>query len=153
MATQNVQLQKRPSAPLAVLRRLVPANLLARVVPECCGAVWQALKAQGLQGGRNVAVYWDSAIRVEAGVEMPGPFAERDGVVRSATPAGLVASVEHYGPYGTLGVAHDTIWAWCKANAHHVTGPRWEIYGHWQPEWNADSSRIQTEVAYIVAPD
>jgi hypothetical protein len=26
------------------------------------------------------------------------------------------------------------------------------IYGHWQPEWNADPSRIRTDVFYLVAP-
>jgi effector-binding domain-containing protein len=152
MTTQIVQLLNRPAIPLAVIRRRVPPTQLARIVPECCGAVWQALKAQGLRGGRNVALYWDSAIRLEAGVEMNGPFTEREGVVRSATPPGLVAALVHFGPYGTLGQAHDAIWAWCKANDHRVLGPRWEIYGHWQAEWDADPSRVQTEVSYLVAP-
>jgi effector-binding domain-containing protein len=152
MPTQTVQLQQRQAIPLAVIRRQVPPTLLSRVVPEGCGTVWQALKAQGLRGGRNVALYWDSAIRVEAGVEFQGAFTERDGVVRSATPAGLVASVTHWGRYGTLGTAHDAIRAWCQAQDHRTLGPRWEIYGHWQADWEADPSRIETEVCYLVAP-
>ncbi len=31
-------------------------------------------------------------------------------------------------------------------------GPNWEIYGHWQPEWNTDPLRIRTDVFYQVAP-
>lgn len=150
MATMPIHLQERPSLPLAVIRREVPAALLPRVVPECCGLVWQVLKAQGLRGGRNVAVYWDSVIRVEAGVELLGAFTEEADVIRSSTPAGLVASVTHFGPYGTLGQAHDIVRGWCKANSHRLLGPRWEMYGHWQSAWDADPSRIETEVAYLV---
>lgn len=150
MAAMSIQLETRPALPLAVIRRSVPAALLPRVVPECCGLVWQALKAQGLRGGRNVAVYLDSVIRVEAGVELTGPFTEEATIVRSSTPAGLVAWLHHFGPYGTLGRAHDSIHAWCKANRHRPLGPRWEIYGHWQSAWDADPARIETEVVYLV---
>ena len=47
-----------------------------------------------------------------------GPFVEHGKVVRSATPAGAVASATHYGPYGGLGAAHDAVRRWCEANNH-----------------------------------
>ena len=147
-----IRLQERPGLLLAVIRREVTPALLPRVVPECCGLVWQALKAQGLRGGRNVAVYWDDVIRVEAGVELLSPFTEAADVIQSSTPAGLVASAFHFGPYGTLGRTHDMIHAWCRANGPRLLGPRWEIYGHWQSTWDTDPSRIETEVAYSVTP-
>jgi len=53
-------------------------------VPECCGLVWNAVRAQRAPPGRNVAVYWDGSIRLEVGVELLGPFAEQGEVVRSA---------------------------------------------------------------------
>ena len=96
-----VELHDLAPAPLAVVRLQVPASDLARMVPECCGRVWKTLRAQGAQAGRNVAVYWDGAIRLEAGVEVVGAFTEQDGVVRSATPGGRVAVVTHLGPYGS----------------------------------------------------
>lgn len=152
MPTPPVQLLERPGLPLAVIGRQVSPAQLSRVVPESCGAVWRVLKAQGLRGGRNVALYWDDAIRLEAGVEFDGTFAEQDGVTRSSTPPGLVAAVTHLGPYGTLGAAHAALHSWVQAHGHRKLGPRWEIYGHWQGAWDADPSQIQTEVCYLVAP-
>jgi effector-binding domain-containing protein len=146
-----VQLQQVDSIPLAVIRRQVSRNELSRVVPESCGLVWKAIKAQGAKGGRHVAIYWDSSIRLEVGVELHGPFAEQVDVVRSATPGGPVATVTHLGPYGGLSEAHDAIRHWCKVNGHQLAGPNWEIYGHWTSDWDDHPSRIRTDVFYQVA--
>ena len=80
------------------------------------------------------------------------PFNEDGEVVRSATPRGLAATAVHLGPYRGLGAAHDDIRMWCKTNGHRLTGLNWEIYGHWQPEWNTDPSRIRTDVFYQLVP-
>jgi effector-binding domain-containing protein len=151
MTSYVVRLQRLDSIPLAVIRRQARQADLARVVPECCGLVWNAVRAQQSRAGRHVAVYWDDRIRLEVGVELDGPFAEDRVVVRSATPAGVVASVTHYGPYAGLGAAHDALRGWCRANHHRLAGPSWEVYGHWQSEWNADPSLIRTDVCYLVS--
>lgn len=139
------------SVPLAVIKRQVQASELARVVPECCGLVWKAVRAQNTRGGRHVALYWDADMHIEVGVELLGSFTERDGVVRSATPAGGAACATHFGPYGGLGATHRAIHDWCKANGRHLAGPSWEIYGHWQNEWDADPSRIRTDIFYLLS--
>jgi effector-binding domain-containing protein len=149
--TFAVQVQRLNSVPLAVIRRQARSSELSRLVPECCGLVWTALRAQQAKGGRHVAVYWDGSIRLEVGVELNGPFVEQGEVVRSATPAGAVASTTYFGPYGDLGAAHDAVRRWCAANDHDLAGPNWEIYGHWRPEWNADPSLIRTDVYYLLA--
>src|SRR2546430_5301787 len=151
MTSYAVQLQRLNSVPLAVIRRQASASDLARVVPECCGLVWNVVRAEQTQAGRHVAIYWDGSIRLEVGVELYGPFAEHGEVVRSATPAGLVASATHFGPYGGLGSAHDAVRRWCTANNHSLAGPNWEIYGHWQSEWNAHPALICPEVYYPLA--
>ena len=151
MTSYSVQLQRLESIPLAVIRRQVRASELSRVVPECCGLVWNQVRAQQARGGRHVAVYWDGGIRLEVGVELRGPFAEHGDVVLSATPAGEVASATHFGPYGGLGAAHDAVRQWCTANHHRLAGPSWDIYGHWQNEWNANPSQIRTDVYYLLA--
>jgi len=151
MTCYDVQLNQLESVPLAVVRRQANARDLARVVPECCGLVWNVVRAQKTEAGRHVAIYWDGSIRLEVGVELLGPFAEHGEVVRSATPAGAVASATHFGPYGGLGAAHDAVRRWCKANSHRLAGPNWEIYGHWQREWNADPSRVRTDVYYLLS--
>jgi hypothetical protein len=109
MTSSAVQLQRLDSVPLAVIRRQARPSELSRVVPECCGLVWNAVRAQQAQAGRNVAVYWDGSIRLEVGVELHGPFTEHGEVVRSATPAGAAASVTYCGPYGGLGAAHEAV--------------------------------------------
>jgi hypothetical protein len=185
-----VRIERLESVPLAVIRRVVARPELSRVVPECCGLVWKAVRAQQTPAGRHVAVYWNVEdgnvgpgnvgsgfnrtspgdpdsnvgsgfsrtlprdrnvrIRLEVGVELHGPFAEQGEVVRSATPAGTVASTTHFGPYGGLGAGHEAIRRWCQENGRPLAGPSWEIYGHWQPEWNADPSLIRTDVCYLL---
>jgi effector-binding domain-containing protein len=151
VTSYDVQIQRVASVPLAVIRRQASPSQLAGVVPECCGLVWTAVRAQRAQAGRHVAIYWDGSIRLEVGVELRGPFVEHDEVVRSATPAGLVASVTYLGPYTGLGAAHDAIRQSCLANNHQLAGPNWEVYGHWQREWNADPSRIRTDVYNLLS--
>ncbi len=150
MTSYAVEVQRLASVPLAVIRRQARASELSRVVPECCGLVWNAVRAQDVKAGRHVAIYWDGSIRLEVGVELHAPFADQGEVVRSATPAGSVARATHFGPYGGLGGAHDAIREWCKANNHRLAGPNWEIYGHWQDDWNAEPSRIRTDVHYLL---
>ena len=146
-----VELKQLTSVPLAVIRRQAHASELGRLVPECCGLVWNTVRAQQARAGRHVAVYWDSTIRLEVGVELLGTFVDDGEVVRSATPAGTVAVATHFGPYGGLGAAHDAIHQWCRANNHRLAGPRWEIYAHWQREWDADPSQIRTDVCYLLS--
>lgn len=146
-----IRLEQLPSVPLAVIRRTARQAELPRLVPELCGLVWNVVRAQNASAGRNIAVYWDGSIRLEVGVELLGDLVEQGEVVRSATPAGLVAAATHFGPYGGLGAAHDAVRNWCKTNHHAFAGPSWEIYGHWQPEWNANPSLIRTDVYYQIA--
>src|SRR6187200_1046178 len=128
MTTYAVQLHQLEAVPLAVIRRHVSRSELAHVVPECCGLVWSAVKAQQARGGRHVAVYLDDTIRLEVGAEILGPFSESDDVALSTTPAGTVASTTHFGPYTGLGAAHDAIRRWCETSQRALAGPNWEIY-------------------------
>lgn len=151
MPPYAVQLSRFDSITLAVIRRQASPSELSRLVPECCGLVWSALRAQQAKGGRHVAIYWDNSIRVDVGAELLSSFEEQGDVVRSATPAGAAVTATHYGPYGGLGAAHKAIREWCQANSHKLAGPNWEIYGHWQNEWNTNPSLIRTDVFYQIA--
>ena len=151
MTSYSVQIQHLESVPLAVIRRRASRSELPRVIPESCGLVWKAVRAQQTKAGRHVAVCWDDSIRIEVGVELQGLFHEEGDVVLSATPAGTVASTTHFGPYGGLGAAHGAIREWCTINGRRFAGPSWEIYGHWLDEWNDDPSRIRTDIYYLLA--
>ena len=149
----EVQTRTLDSVPLAVVRRQASQAELASLVPSCCGLVWEAVRSQQVKAGRHVALYWDGSIRLEVGVELHGPFIDDGEVVVSATPAGTVAMTTHLGPYGGLSAAHDAIARWCEANDRRLAGPSWEIYGHWQREWDTNPAAICTDVCYLLAPD
>jgi effector-binding domain-containing protein len=150
----DVRLEQLSSLPLAVVRRRAKQQELSKVVPEACGAVWNVIRSQQVTGaGRHVAVYLDDQINLEVGVELESPFAGYGEVVGSATPAGLVATTTHFGPYGLMHGAHQAILRWCEKNGHTLAGPSWEIYGHWKDEWNSDPSKIRTDIYYLLVDD
>jgi effector-binding domain-containing protein len=148
----TVQFGNADAISLAVVRRRARASDLATVVPQGCGVVWDFVRERGLKAGRHVALYLNANIDLEVGVEVEGAFESQGEVVRSSTPAGMVVSAVHFGPYQNLGAAHDAIRTWCAANGHQLTGLNWEIYGHWQPEWDTHPASIRTDVFYQVVP-
>jgi hypothetical protein len=149
-----VRVEQLASRPLAVVRRRARPQELAKVVPDACGTVWGVVRAQQVPGvGRHVAVYLDGQINLEVGVELDTPFAGYGEVVGSVTPAGLVATTTHYGPYGQLRQAHEAVLSWCKDNGYTLAGRSWEVYGHWKDEWNSDPSKIRTDIFYLLDAD
>ena len=150
----DVRLEQLSSRPLAVVRRRAARPELSRIVPDACGTVWSVVRSQQITGaGRHVAVYLDDQINLEVGVELNTPFAGSGEVVGSVTPPGPVATTTHFGPYGLLHEAHEAIRLWCGKNGYTFAGPNWEIYGHWEEEWNNDPSKISTEIYYLLVAD
>jgi hypothetical protein len=150
MPRHEVRLVELPGVPLAVVRRRVSRNELGKAVREGCGRAWTFASRRNLAAGHNVALYLDGSILLEAGVELPSEFVEGEGIVRSATPAGLAAFTPHIGPYDGLHAAHAAIREWCRAHGVRPTGPNWEVYGHWQREWDTDPTLIRTDVYHQV---
>jgi effector-binding domain-containing protein len=147
----DVRLEQVSSRPIAVVRRRASPQDLAKVVPDACGLVWGVVRAQNITGaGRHVALYLDEIINLEVGVEVDAPFAGHGEVVGSALPGGAVATAVHFGPYDRLYQAHQAIHRWCATHGHALAGPNWEIYGHWQDEWNNDPAKIRTDVFYLL---
>jgi effector-binding domain-containing protein len=151
MSRQPIQIIRVEEVPIAVIRGRVRPDELPSFVRAACGEVWAFLRSAGLpQPGRNVAVYLDGRGSIEVGVEMVKRFAGNDRVQCSALPAGRVANATHFGPYGNLGATHAAIREWCGREGYVLSGVCWEIYGHWQESWNNDSSKIQTDVFYLL---
>ncbi len=143
----EVKVEKVQSQPTAIVRRRARSEELARVVPQACGEVWQFVReAPQLKPGRNVALYLDGAINLECGVEVAGPFAGNGQVSPSNIPAGTVATTTHLGPYDRLGDAHAAILAECKKRGLELSGPDWEVYGH----WTDDVAQLRTDVYYLL---
>ncbi len=147
----QIVLTDSPATLTAVVRGRVPARELARFVPAACGEVWSFVRAAGLpKPGRHVALYLDAQGSVEVGAEVTEPFAGNDRVHCSQLPAGRVATAVHFGPYQRLAETHTRIRQWCAEHGHRPTGISWEIYGHWDESWNANPSRIRTDVFYLL---
>ncbi|HZY88133.1 MAG TPA: GyrI-like domain-containing protein [Gemmataceae bacterium] len=131
----------------AVVRRRAASSELARVVPQGCGEVWAFMRSSGLlRPGRNLALYLNEEGDLECGVEVTQPFAGDGEVICSSTPAGLVATAAHLGPYDRLGEAHTAVRRWCAGHGHALAGPCWELYGH----WDDDPAKLRTDVFYLL---
>jgi effector-binding domain-containing protein len=143
----QVQIHHVASQRTAVVRLRARQSELALVVPRACGEVWTFIRSSNLAGaGRHVALYLDGEMNIEVGVEMAQPFEGNDRVVCSSTPAGMVATAVHIGPYNRLSEAHDAIHQWCAAQGYALAGPSWEIYGH----WHDDTTQPRTDVFYLL---
>ncbi len=96
------------------------------------------------KGGLNIVLYsgFDAAgeFEIECGVQV-----ECGG--NSSTPAGIVATTIHMGPYDQMKPAHDAIHQWTGENGWKIAGPSWEVYGH----WSDDPARLRTDIFYLLS--
>ena len=147
----QVELTRSKPITTAVVRSRVSAKELAQFVPAACGEVWSFIRSAGLpRPGRHLALYLDAQGSVEVGAEVSEPFAGNARIHCSQLPAGRVVTTVHFGPYGRLADAHTAIRQWCAEHGHRCSGVSWEIYGHWDESWNTDSSKIRTDVFYLL---
>jgi effector-binding domain-containing protein len=146
----EIQLTSVEAIPTAVIRSRVDPKELSKFVPAACGEVWSFIRSAGLpRPGRHVALYLDAGW-VEVGAEVAEPFAGNDRVRCSQLPAGRAVTTTHFGPYARLGDAHSAIRPWCAEHGHRLSRVCWEIYGHWDESWNADPSKIRTDVFHLL---
>ena len=120
----RVEVKPVESQMTAVVRFRARQDELAQVVPAACGEVWEFARSSHLsRPGRHLALYLDGEIHLEVGVEVFEPFEGNECVSCSKTPAGLVATTAHMGPYDRLHEAHEAIHRWCAENGQTLAGP------------------------------
>ena len=112
----------------------------------CCAIAWNAAN-----GGAALTYHLDAQGSVEVGAEVSEPFAGNERVHCSQLPAGTAVTTVHFGSYALLSNAHAAIREWCVRHGHRCLGVSWEIYGHWEESWNTDSSKIRTDVFYLLS--
>ncbi len=150
MPSYQVTLTNSEPILTAVVRDRVPAENLSTFVPAACGEVWTFICSAGLPcPGRHTSLYLADGL-VEVGAEVSGPFVGNDRIICSQVPGGRVATTTHFGPYQRLGEAHAEIRRWCVEQGHRRSGVCWEIYGHWEDSWNADPTKIRTDVFHLL---
>ncbi len=146
----QIQLTNLEAIPIAVIRSRVGPTELSKFVPAACGEVWSFIRSAGLRRpGRHVALYLDGGL-VEVGAEIAERFVGNERIYCSELPAGRAATTTHYGPYARLGDAHSEIHQWCVEHGHRLSSVCWEIYGHWEQSWNADPSKVRTDVFHLL---
>ncbi|HET6229026.1 MAG TPA: hypothetical protein VFE05_03040 [Longimicrobiaceae bacterium] len=131
----------------------VHARLAAERVPAAFAAYLDQVYAAARDGavaldGQNVFLYRDGSdgeVEVGFGVGVAAPFQAAGSVQYAELPAGQVATATHWGD-GRLGVTHAAVIAWCRAQGARARGPRWEVYGHWNPS----GAQPRTDVYYLL---
>jgi hypothetical protein len=138
--------------PVAGVRAQVPRGRVAQEFGRYLDRVYAAGKSGAVAlDGQNIFIYRalsGELLTVDFCVGNTAPFQSAGAVVPLTTPPGVAAMTTHVGDYGRLGEANAAIIAWCRANDRVRAGPSWEVYGH----WNADPSRLRTDVYYLLQP-
>lgn len=88
----------------------------------------------------------DGKVDIVCGVEIAEKFEPVGDVGYFETPAGPAVSALHSGPYNRLGLTHDAVVAWIRANHHEPSGICWEIYG----DWEEDPAKLRTEIFHLL---
>lgn len=86
----------------------------------------------------------------ELGFPVSGPFPKLGAVESTQTPAWLVASTVHRGPYEEAGPAYAAVQAWIQEHGHTPIGAPREVYLV-SPGDVADPSEYVTEIQFPVA--
>ncbi len=142
----EVTVQHVEARPLAAVNAGYTRETLSSMLIASLDQVYAFLNAKKIGGrGHNVVIYQNSCTMV-AGVEISGAFEPAGGVVATATPAGLVATATHIGPYSEMARTNDAILAWCRESGNQFSGISWEVYG----DWDADESQLRTDVHYLL---
>ena len=114
--------------------------------------VYAAARAGSVKlDGQNIFIYREcigNQLTVDFCVGATAPFTPVGAVLPLYTPGGLAAVTTHQGDYGGLGAANAAISTWCRAHDRTLSGPSWEVYGH----WHADPAQLRTEVYYLLLP-
>ena len=119
---------------------------LGRTILKLLDTVWPVLRAQHVQTGHNVVLYFGGLTHIEAGVEVFGEFVDVGDVSHSQTPAGPVVTTAHWGDYSEMAGAYAALQRWCAANGRQQTGTSWEVYG----DWADDPQQRRTDIYLLL---
>lgn len=140
-----MQLEQASPRVLAAVRATTNRQRLSADIRRLLDLVWPVIRAQGVQFGHNVVVYYreiDGEFEIDAGVEAGPEFVETDEVRRAATPAGEVATVAYFGEYSKMEAGYAALDRWCAENERRRAGVSWEVYG----DWNEDPAKLRTDI-------
>jgi len=135
---------------IAAVRRQCAPEQIPKVLIGGLNVVWPVIRARGVVFGKNVAAYRaqsDEMVELLCGVEIADRFEDGGEVVCVETPGGTAVFATHVGPYRRLPETYGAIARWMRERGYRAAGGSMEVYGHWE----ADESRLRTEVYVFVA--
>jgi effector-binding domain-containing protein len=135
---------------VAAVRALVPKGQVGQQFGQYLGQVYALGKTGAVSlDGQNVFIYHGGTggiLTCDFCVGARAPFTAVGDVRPIETPAGLAATVTHWGDYAGLRAANDWIQEWARANGTKFAGVSWEVYGHWDP----DPAKCRTDTYYLL---
>jgi effector-binding domain-containing protein len=142
----TVQVTEVTEQPIAAVRgRATMANLPA-TIRQLFDRFYAGFKGKG---GLNIVLYTDPGVagefEIACGVQLERVQPEHDA--NASSPAGTVATTVYMGPYDQMKPAHEAIHKWARENGRRLTGPSWEVYGH----WSDDPAKLRTDIFYLLA--
>ena len=146
----DVEVRTIAAQPIVVAPRSVDPSEVSSAIVPALDAVWQFVRAEGLETGHNVAIYQaagDGQLAAWFGVEVTSPFEGTCSINCSYLPMGKAAVAVHKGPYDRIGATNQAIRAWCAEQGLALSGTSFEIYG----DWTEDPDELETTIAYQLA--
>jgi effector-binding domain-containing protein len=150
MPAPEVHLTTASPRLVAAVRSRTTLPDLPKAIRAGLDQVWPQIKDRS---GRNIVLYHPSEptglgreFEIETGVEVPDGFTPEAPVYLTRTPGGRVVTATHVGPYDRMKTTYDAIDAYVRQNGVKITGPSWEVYGH----WNDDPAQLHTDIFFTV---
>ncbi len=143
-----------PPLLIAAVRRHATSATIAGLITN--SGVWDLMRSRGITSpGHNVVVYWQTArhrlssssgVEVDIGADVDAPFESTPALRCTETPSGHALYLRHIGPYTRLSDSYAIMSRWARANSYNISGPFWEIYGH----WNDNPDLLETDLFYLI---
>jgi effector-binding domain-containing protein len=147
----GVRIATVQAVPIAAVRLSTTIGELGTSIRRGLDQVWPQIKDRS---GLNVVMYHASeptglgrVFEIETGVQVPADFQPTEPVYMTLTPAGRVVTAAHFGPYDQMMAAYRAIDGFVAREGIRLTGPSWEVYGH----WNEDPAKLRTDIYFPVA--
>jgi effector-binding domain-containing protein len=143
--------EARVEARLAAgVRALVPKSEIGAQFGKYLDQVYALGKTGAVAlDSQNIFIYYggkDGVLTCDFCVGAKAAFTPSGNVRPVETPSGLAATLTHWGDYSGLRAANDAIQEWSRASGKKLSGPAWEVYGHWDP----DPAKCRTDVYYLL---
>lgn len=131
--TATVEVNQRPAITIVSRRALVELAGIGELLGSAFGEVYAHLGRMGVApAGPPFVIYHGMPGAGPFEVEVCAPIAGRvdppAGWQVGELSAARVAGITHEGPYDTVGVAYDALWAWLAAHGLEPAGPPRETY-------------------------